>query len=366
MRKNKMMRLASSLLVAVLLTTCVISGTFAKYVTSDSAKDTARVAKWGALITVSGSLFDDSYKNTIDSVETVTVEAFNKTGTADGDKVVAPGTSGGTLTFGLSGKPEVASKLTYGVASTEGETNDYSNIWLADGNYGVMVKANLRAGDPLNGYYQKGTGKYTMIADDSKYASGDYYEYKQIVDLKGTGDGAYDAGDGRNIDVGSSNYRYYPLVWKHKIGSADVATVHSLAELDTAVTGINNTNAVKFIAPNTDLSGVEAAKLNVTWEWPFEVKPTSATANKVVDGADTVLGDLIAMTVKGTDGTDAFAEIVKVEETTAEEVTTTATILTVAKGSETQSEVYFAKAGDATVACLTAAYNVTVTLEQVD
>ena len=47
MKKNKMMRLASFLLVATLLTTSMISGTFAKYVTEGSASDSARVAKWG-------------------------------------------------------------------------------------------------------------------------------------------------------------------------------------------------------------------------------------------------------------------------------------------------------------------------------
>ena len=40
MRKNKAMRLASGLLVAVMLTTCIISGTFAKYVTTNKAEDT--------------------------------------------------------------------------------------------------------------------------------------------------------------------------------------------------------------------------------------------------------------------------------------------------------------------------------------
>lgn len=47
MRKNRMMRLASILLVAVLMTTCTISGTFAKYVTSVESQDSARVAYWG-------------------------------------------------------------------------------------------------------------------------------------------------------------------------------------------------------------------------------------------------------------------------------------------------------------------------------
>ena len=47
MKTNKMMRIASVLLVAVLLTTCSISGTFAKYVSQATGTDTARVAYWG-------------------------------------------------------------------------------------------------------------------------------------------------------------------------------------------------------------------------------------------------------------------------------------------------------------------------------
>lgn len=47
MKKNKAMRLASALMVLTLLTTCVISSTFAKYTTSANGEDSARVAKWG-------------------------------------------------------------------------------------------------------------------------------------------------------------------------------------------------------------------------------------------------------------------------------------------------------------------------------
>ena len=62
MKKNTMMRVASALLVAVLLTTCAISGTFAKYVSSAETSDTARVAKWGwGTTSIAIDLFDDTY-----------------------------------------------------------------------------------------------------------------------------------------------------------------------------------------------------------------------------------------------------------------------------------------------------------------
>lgn len=57
MEKNRMMRLASALLILTLLTTCMISGTFAKYTTQATGEDTARVAKWGVTVNVTSDLF---------------------------------------------------------------------------------------------------------------------------------------------------------------------------------------------------------------------------------------------------------------------------------------------------------------------
>ncbi len=65
MKTNKFMRIASILLVAVILTTCAISGTFAKYTTETTSEDQARVATWGfgtATMDITG-LFDKAYDN---------------------------------------------------------------------------------------------------------------------------------------------------------------------------------------------------------------------------------------------------------------------------------------------------------------
>ena len=95
MKKNKMMRIASVLLVAVLLSTCAISGTFAKYVTSDSGSDTARVAKWGVEISLADDLgaflpkYETDETGTGAYVGTHTVACLN-----DAEDLVAPGTKG--------------------------------------------------------------------------------------------------------------------------------------------------------------------------------------------------------------------------------------------------------------------------------
>lgn len=106
MRKNRMMRLASALLILTMVTTCAISGTFAKYVTSDSAKDSARVAKWGVTVEATGdeAFFAEMYG----SGDAATTEAATATvDSSTTDKVVAPGTAGTLGTVTVTGQPEV-------------------------------------------------------------------------------------------------------------------------------------------------------------------------------------------------------------------------------------------------------------------
>ncbi len=121
MKKNFMMRAASVLLVAVMLTTCAISGTFAKYVTSADVNDSARVAKWGVEVTTVGHLFSDSYKDnetTWTADETgATIRVQAKT---EDENVVAPGTRNDTgMTFTLTGTPEVDTHVEIDVNVTE-------------------------------------------------------------------------------------------------------------------------------------------------------------------------------------------------------------------------------------------------------
>lgn len=108
MKKNKMMRLASCLLVAVMLTTSVISGTFAKYVTTNAGADSARVAKWGVEVEVAGTSFADKYEKDDGSISLNAYSVESLT-----DKVVAPGTKGELAYSVLSGTPEVAVRVTH-------------------------------------------------------------------------------------------------------------------------------------------------------------------------------------------------------------------------------------------------------------
>lgn len=106
MKKNVMMRVASALLVAVLLSTCAISGTFAKYVTTESGSDQARVAKWGVeIVADSFNMFTDTYA-TDDTTATFT--GTYSVDSNDGKDVFAPGTKGTFADFAITGTPEVA------------------------------------------------------------------------------------------------------------------------------------------------------------------------------------------------------------------------------------------------------------------
>ena len=73
MKKNTMMRIASVLLVAVLVTTCAISGTFAKYVSTANGTGSATVAAWNfTLGTDTKNIADTENKNfTFNLLETV-------------------------------------------------------------------------------------------------------------------------------------------------------------------------------------------------------------------------------------------------------------------------------------------------------
>ena len=112
MKKGMFPRIAAVMLMLTLLSTCVISGTFAKYTTTGDTSATARVAKWGVEIAATannttGNAFLKEY-NAADP-DTTGLTMSVKADTA----VVAPGTSGVLGTVGVTGKPEVAVKVTF-------------------------------------------------------------------------------------------------------------------------------------------------------------------------------------------------------------------------------------------------------------
>ncbi len=159
MKKNKMMRIASILMVATLITTCAISGTFAKYVTKVEGSDSARVAKWGIVLGLeAGDIFAAKYqthdKDAKQAGLEYSVEAANGK-----DKLVAPGTSSedtdGKIVGTVKGTPEVATRYTLTV-------KEFTDVVLPKGN-GYVDYTELKK-DETTGKYDY-TGKFDLAKD---------------------------------------------------------------------------------------------------------------------------------------------------------------------------------------------------------
>ena len=90
-KQNKRKRGIGALLALTSVTACLVAGTFAKYVTSGVATASARVAKFGVEVEISGDTsFATSYDPTGDGAQEAGI--YTKVTSSNTDKVVAPGT----------------------------------------------------------------------------------------------------------------------------------------------------------------------------------------------------------------------------------------------------------------------------------
>lgn len=112
-RKNHTLKLAGILLVLVLVTSCFVGGTFAKYVTNGTGTDSARVAKFGVTVTANGTMFAKEYDTDTGNVKATIAKSVFST-----DKVIAPGTKGNMVSMTLAGTPEVAVNVKYAATVT--------------------------------------------------------------------------------------------------------------------------------------------------------------------------------------------------------------------------------------------------------
>lgn len=149
MKKNRTMRAATLLLALTLMTSTFVSGTFAKYVTSASGSDKARVAHWGfrtdSDLNATTFTLDNLFLSSYDGDGDTSVTSQN------GEDVIAPGTSGsasfvlrydntanstlgdGSVDLNMTG-PEVAYTFTVDVEeSIDGAIETNPNIqWKLD------------------------------------------------------------------------------------------------------------------------------------------------------------------------------------------------------------------------------------------
>ena len=181
MRKNKMMRFASALMIATLLSTSVISGTFAKYVTSATGTDSARVANWG-------------FEGTSEiEISNLFLKAYDA-GKVNSDKdVIAPGTTN-NATFQFmydetnGSAPEVAYTFEVSTAGSTITSDIESNaaiVWSLDGTeYPATVSQT--SWDRLI--------EAIEALDGTAGAGGKEYAPQQLPDAFGTGDTVHTVG----------------------------------------------------------------------------------------------------------------------------------------------------------------------------
>lgn len=165
MKKIKSMRAAVGIVVAALLTTCLIGGTFAKYTSGSSFEDGARVAYWG---------FEGEGEQELDLFRS----SYTHVESADEANVIAPGTSGSAdFSFAFVGgsieAPEV--DYTFGITVTEScsadiKANPNIQFKLDDNAYGSWddMIADIKA---LSGD-ESGTKNYVAGTLPEEFATG--------------------------------------------------------------------------------------------------------------------------------------------------------------------------------------------------
>lgn len=118
MKKHNMMRVASALAVVTLLSTSLISGTLAKYVSTFEKSSTAQVAKWA--FNVSEKDKTETKAFTFDLFKNITDLDGQKEDDVKGDYVIAPGTAG-QITLTLKNESDVTAS--YQIVFTENSRN---------------------------------------------------------------------------------------------------------------------------------------------------------------------------------------------------------------------------------------------------
>lgn len=274
MKNMKNVKILCAVMAMVLLTTCVIGTTLARYTTNDSANDTARVAKWGIELAIGGTLFGSDYAehNTENGDQIVKAGTSHSVSAVDGANIVAPGTKNDVgFRFDLTGTPEVAYEVI---------VEDYSNesIYLAGGyTYGLMLEEyGVNEATDLSDLFVKEASGSTYVAATTYTAGTKYYRLHDALDF-------------------TNSNSYYPLVWTVK-GDGRLNSLN-LTSNDLLVVAETAAAAVDALAGNANEDSTSGFTL--TWAWKFDEQD---------DAADTVLGNLMtdAEVVARTNGGSKF------------------------------------------------------------
>ena len=158
------------------------------------------------------------------------------------------------LKLSVTGTPEVTVKLT-------AEGTEVSDVFLAAGEYGVMVKAEgVNAATDISGYYTLEAETYTLNGTTAYDGTKTYYQLTDSVTVVAA---------------------YYPIQWT--VDGNDELSGKNLEEITTALVDKYNN---KEFAAGTDLSTKDLT-VTLKWAWTYHVDDEK-------DKADTILGNLIA------------------------------------------------------------------------
>lgn len=187
LKNNRTMRAAVLLLALVLITSCFVGGTFAKYVTSGAGGDQARVAKFGVTVAATdNSMFKTTYETDDQRAKAAGISASVESTTKD--NLVAPGTKADdAFIFSITGKPEVAVNVKIAIGAQ-------MDVYLGAGTYPDLTTA--AADDTFElaqDYYpvvytlkQNGVVKVTgTLAEVATYLESISKDYKPNTDLSG-------------------------------------------------------------------------------------------------------------------------------------------------------------------------------------
>lgn len=209
-KKHWTLRAAGLLFALVLITSCFVGGTFAKYVTSKSASDIARVARFGVEITAEDHT---AFKTTYTTDATGLSIDTNTVISGDGEKVVAPGTGeDNAATLSITGKPEVAVHVELTMSGMD--------VFLEAGEHPDLTATSPTAKFTLNDRYYPVV--FTLKKGSTELASGTISKIN-----------AYLATLPKNYDAGtdlSTVFGTYTLSWEWAFGDTAIPTTTDKAD----------------------------------------------------------------------------------------------------------------------------------------
>ena len=246
-------RKSIALLVGLcLVTSCFVGSTLAKYTTKVTGSDTAKVAKFGVVLTANSNLFEAEYAGN----DTVSVKSDD-----DAD-IIAPGTEGDAVLFTIDGAPEVDVMVTASLSGLASETTD------------DLTMATLPAGT--------------------------YDDHTEVKDTDGDGVAAeYDT-----FDLADD---YKPVKWTLKHSTDDGATFTVVknganedledVNLDVIEAYLKDDLSGQYNVEDDSFDAING-QYELSWDWYFDDEVNAgAYAAFADDKADTYMGQIAAGTV---------------------------------------------------------------------